>query len=195
MSRASSATHLPTSACILGHMLVVRRARAGDSGSIARVHVQAWQVGYKGIVDDGYLDSLSTSERTAQWSRTLAQIDSERFLVVAEIDTTIVGFAGGGPALPLAEDGTFELYVLYVDPSHWRQGAGGALLHAFVVWAAKKRASGTVLWVAQDNARARAFYEHRGWSWDGAIETRDILGAIVTECRYRLAGIPPEAVP
>lgn len=172
-------------------MLVVRRARPGDSQSIARVHVKAWQVGYKGILDDGYLDGLSTSERTAQWSRALAEIDPERFLVVAEVDRTIVGFAGGGLALPADEDRTFELYVLYVDPSHWRQGAGRALLGAFVDWAAEKRASGAVLWVAKDNARARAFYEHRGWSWDGAVETRDILGAIVTECRYRLARMPP----
>jgi GNAT superfamily N-acetyltransferase len=188
-------TRVPTAACILGDMLVVRRARGGDSESIARVHVKAWQVGYKGIVDDGYLAGLSTSERAAQWSRTLAEIDSERFLVVAEVDTTIVGFAGGGPTLPTDEDGTFELYVLYVDPPHWRQGAGGALLDAFVAWAAGKRAIGVVLWVAKDNARARAFYEHRGWSWDGAVETRNILGAIVTECRYRLAGMAPDALP
>lgn len=176
-------------------MLLVRRARPGDSESIARVHVRAWQVGYKGILDDAFLDGLSTSERTAQWSRTLAAIDPERFLVVAEVDTKIVGFAGGGLALPSTEDRTFELYVLYVDPSHWHRGAGGALLGSFVAWAAEKGASGTVLWVAKDNARARAFYEHRGWSCDGAVETREILGAVVTECRYRLAGMAPDALP
>ena len=32
--------------------LVIRRARASDSGDIARVHVQSWREAYRGLVPD-----------------------------------------------------------------------------------------------------------------------------------------------
>jgi GNAT superfamily N-acetyltransferase len=60
------------------------------------------------------------------------------------------------------------LRTLYVVPSHWNRGVGSQL-HDFAL--ARLRACGVEearLWTLTENARARAFYEKRGWVLTGA---------------------------
>jgi RimJ/RimL family protein N-acetyltransferase len=51
------------------------------------------------------------------------------------------------------------------------------------------RASGyrdAVLWVLEDNPRARRFYEREGWSLDGGRKDAEFVGMRVPEVRYRI---------
>lgn len=41
------------------------------------------------------------------------------------------------------------------------------------------------LWVLEANARARRFYERKGWAVDGAAREEEVGGRRVTEVRYR----------
>src|SRR5262245_12057536 len=142
----------------------VRLAEPADAAGIGLVHVRAWQVGYRGLAPDAYLDALSIGERVVMWGEELAKDAPERVILVAQEGEAVVGVSGGGPALRPPEPGVFELYVLNVDPAHWGMGAGGALLEAFAAWCLAQGARELVLWVAEGNARARTFYERRGMS-------------------------------
>ena len=42
-----------------------------------------------------------------------------------------------------------------------------------------------LLWVLEDNARARRFYEATGWEVDGRVKTVEIGGRELVEVRYR----------
>jgi ribosomal protein S18 acetylase RimI-like enzyme len=67
---------------------------------------------------------------------------------------------------------TGEIYVIYVHPTAWRQGAGTALLDQAL---RHLRADGfreAVLWVLPGNQRAIAFYEAAGFVADGAAKTK-----------------------
>jgi GNAT superfamily N-acetyltransferase len=165
--------------------MLVRPVRSSDAPAIGSVHVRAWQVGYRGVAPDAYLDGMSLGERVTMWETELAAERQGTVLFVAEEEGNVVGFGGGGPALRPSEEGVFELYVLNVDPAHWGMGAGGALLEAFTSWSLERNARELVLWVAEGNARACRFYERRGLSWDGAAEDHDVLGTRVRERRYR----------
>jgi GNAT superfamily N-acetyltransferase len=167
--------------------MIVRPARVEDASGIGAVHVRAWQVGYRGIAPDVYLDGLSIAERVAMWEKQLSTPSGEWVLLVADENGSVVGFGGGGPGKLPAEPNTFELFVLNVDPGYWGKGAGRALVEAFAAWSLERGASELVLWVAEANARARAFYERLGMSTDGAVQDKDVLGLHVTECRYRKA--------
>ena len=46
--------------------------------------------------------------------------------------------------------------------------------------------SEAILWVLQDNPRARRFYERHGWTLDGASKRSRHLGVDVDEVRYRI---------
>ena len=64
------------------------------------------------------------------------------------------------------------------------RGAGRALLAAAVTWLdARFRVS--IVWVADDNPRARRLYERAGWSLDGGAKSEDFGGTGVRHCRYR----------
>jgi GNAT superfamily N-acetyltransferase len=77
-----------------------------------------------------------------------------------------------------------EVRRLLVAPDRWRSGIGSRLL-AVAVEAIRERGGAPAwLWVLEDNARARAFYERHRWSLvPGEVLTHPTG---VREVRYRL---------
>jgi GNAT superfamily N-acetyltransferase len=119
----------------------LRRATEQDAGAIAEVYFLSFRL-------LTFLPMLHTlpSYRWYVANRML----KEWVVTVAEDDTGIVGFLG------LRDE---ELGQFYVRPDRIGQGAGTLLLEA-------AKASGVAaleLWCFQANARARRFYEARGF--------------------------------
>jgi [ribosomal protein S18]-alanine N-acetyltransferase len=89
-----------------------------------------------------------------------AQSSSRRLYLVAEEGTTVVGYAGmmftGGPQA--------DVLTLAVDPAHWGQGTGAALLCALVDEAARRGHAEVMLEVREDNPRARGLYLRHGFT-------------------------------
>ena len=61
-----------------------------------------------------------------------------------------------------------ELYGLYLLPEYWGMGFGQELYGAIETWMRRSPVESLVLWVFERNARARRFYEARGYR----LETR-----------------------
>lgn len=162
--------------------------------------MRGWQVGYEGIVDAGLLAAMSVDQNEERW-REIIDARGEQ-IRVAIVDGRVVGFASSGPyrlesgddktlgTTVFAEPGTIgELYGFYVHPDSWGTGVANEL-HGNVIEAL--RTDGWVrlkLWVLAENARARRFYERKGWTADGATETLKIPGAPI-EVRYERAVAP-----
>lgn len=163
-------------------MTAVRRATTDDSRAIAAVKVASWQATYVGVVPQELLDAMAVDEHTRMWEQWVTGPTNAVF--VAEQDGSIVGFVNVGPWHD--QDGVGELYAIYVHPDAWSTGAGLALMEIGVEWLAE-RWDEAVLWVAEDNPRARRFYELYGWA-AGTTRVVDVLpGAPVPEVLYRLS--------
>ena len=124
---------------------------------IAAVKVVSWQATYVGVVPQPLLNGMDVNEHMRMWRQWLSQRANAVF--VAEQDGDVVGFVNVGPCHD--EDGIGELYAIYVHPDRWGTGAGLALMGAGVAWLAD-RWHEAILWVAEDNPRARRFYERYG---------------------------------
>lgn len=167
--------------------LEIRPATVDDAAAIARVHVQAWQVGYAGLMSAAYLHGLDWRERAGTWRERLQNPAAGVGYLIATRGR-VLGFCAFGPArdedLPAGTSG--EVYAINVHSSAWSTGAGGGLLlgacDSLSVYDV------VVLWVLAENTRARRFYERRGFVADGARKTIEIGGADLTELRYRRAG-------
>jgi ribosomal protein S18 acetylase RimI-like enzyme len=61
-----------------------------------------------------------------------------------------------------------ELVAMYVDPDHWRQGVGNALMGAAIDRLAGLPYEAAALWTFKENERAISFYEKHGWTHDGS---------------------------
>lgn len=92
-----------------------------------------------------FLPTLHTPEEDRAYFRGIV---ADREVWVWEEGDVVLGFAA------LTDD---ELTHLYVDPDAHGRGIGGALMER----AKKRRPGGFRLWVFQQNANARRFYEHR----------------------------------
>jgi hypothetical protein len=96
-------------------VLITRNATPDDALAVATVHVRAWQEGYRGLVDDAYLDALRPEDRAARYD--LAASDPAcPSTIVAVADGVVCGFASVGPCRD-ADAHTGQLLALHVDRS------------------------------------------------------------------------------
>jgi len=161
----------------------IRLARPEDASAVAEIHVRAWQVAYRTLLPDEYLNGLRPEDRAARYD--FASRDPGRPSTLVAVDgEAICGFATVAPAAQGDAPGYGELCALYVSPERWGKGIGAVLAKE-----ARKRLSllgyqQPVLWVLLGNARAERFYERDGWTSDGLRRAATVWGAAVEEIRY-----------
>jgi ribosomal protein S18 acetylase RimI-like enzyme len=153
-----------------GSSLIIRPGQVQDVAQMARVHVRCWQETYRGLMPDAVLDDPGfPAARERMWTHALTH---ERYrqnrVAVAERDGELVGIAMSGPPEDATAAWTTQLYVLYVYAADHGTGAGRALLEAVIT-----PAESAVLWVADPNPRAQAFYRKHGFVPDGTAQVED----------------------
>jgi ribosomal protein S18 acetylase RimI-like enzyme len=161
---------------------MVRDARPEDAEAIVRVRARGWQAGYAHVFPAEALERMPADGGSDYWAHLLANPPPRSATLVAEAEGSVAGFASVGAAR--GED-SGELYAIYVDPTHWGAGLGRALLQQAELRLAEAGFSEAILWVLDDNPRARRFYEAAGWETDGGSKRDTFLGTEVTEIRYR----------
>jgi GNAT superfamily N-acetyltransferase len=165
----------------------IRRATLADAAVLAGIHVRGWQWGYRGLLPEDFLESLSPAEREPRWRERLTGHSPTRTWLV-EDDSRPVAFVTCGPSKDDdAPVGAGEVYALYQEQDAAGTGAARALMaHALDDFRADG-AQVALLWVLERNARARRFYESGGWRADGATKTEQAREGICCDVRYRVA--------
>lgn len=163
--------------------VILRRAEPGDEHEVACVHVRSWQVAYRGLLPDEYLDHLSPADRAARY--TFAEVGpGSPCTTVAVGDGRVCGFTTSGPCRDADKDGVAELYAIYVDPGCWDRGVGRLLITDVRTRLSQEGYSEAVLWMLVGNARAERFYRLDGWEADGHRRFQDVHGITVDEVRF-----------
>jgi ribosomal protein S18 acetylase RimI-like enzyme len=165
---------------------MVRIAAVADAGGIARVHIASWQVAYEDVFSHDFLGSLDLDVRTGWWEALLLR--GQRITFVADTEAGVAGFCLIGPS---GDAGWGEIFAIYVDPAHWGQGLGRALLAAGEGRLTEDGFEKALLWVLESNRRARDFYERQGWVRGRPIRLEAIGGTEITEVRYERGLEPP----
>jgi GNAT superfamily N-acetyltransferase len=160
----------------------VRRARREDAPAIAEVHVRTWQAAYRDVLPVDRLDAITVGQRIPLWERLLANPAQTTF--VAEAGDRIVAFVNVGPSREPDAEG--ELYAIYALPEAWGTGTASELMSAALAALRTAGHANAVLWVLEDNPRARRFYEREGWAVDGTRKQEQFLGSDVAEVRYAI---------
>lgn len=134
----------------------VRPAQPDDAEAVFQVQRRASLAGLDHIYPPERYPYPDDAVRE-RWREALA--DPAARVVVAERDGAIVGVAS-------AREGWVD--GLYVVPEGWGSGLAGRLHDEALRLLAADGATSARLWVLKDNARARRFYERRGWRPDGS---------------------------
>lgn len=138
--------------------VVIRNALVEDAEAISELRIASWRSAYAGMLSPEFLASLP--DTSANWRR---GVERGLAIPVAERDGRLVGFAVAGSVREDDRDSGRELQLglLYTLPEVFGTGVGQALLEAAIGEAS------AVLWVAEQNARAIAFYRRNGFEPDG----------------------------
>ena len=141
---------------------VLRPATPDDAAGCAFVHHTSWVETYWELIPASHWEIDTLERRTAVWRQ---HVDAGAEVTVAESDGHIIGIAISGGAQVVGEYEPArdrQLSMLYVLAAHHGTGVGQALLDAVL-----PPDTPAQLWVAEQNPRARRFYERNGFLPDG----------------------------
>lgn len=160
--------------------LRVRRATRADAPALATVHLDTVLVAYAGIFPT-HAPVPALDGVVEEWEAAFADRGFSAFL--AEDGAAAVGTVAvrADPDAP----GCGQLRRLHVLPQLWGRGVGSGLYNTALAAMRTDGYAEAGLWVLEDNARARAFYERRGWT---LVPARILTwpGLETIEVRYRL---------
>ena len=134
--------------------IIIRQAEKEDVRQIAEILVEDWQTAYRGIMDDGFLDSLSVDQRY--------EIEVKRYekYVVAAEGNEILGYAWLESTEEAPAD--CEVIALYVRYSKRNKGTGKLLMQYAFNQFRKIGKKQMIVWVLKENSESRKFYEKIG---------------------------------
>jgi GNAT superfamily N-acetyltransferase len=162
----------------------LRPAEPNDALAVARVHVRSWQVAYRNLIPDDFLDALRPEDRAARYDFAASDVRRPRTILAVERGA-VLGFATTSPSRDADLPDHGELCALYVDPPKWGRGIGAALISAARARLAELGFRSALLWVLEGNVRAERFYRADRWAPDGVCRTDSRRGVTLHEVRYR----------
>jgi ribosomal protein S18 acetylase RimI-like enzyme len=170
----------------------IRAGTRVDADAITDVQVAAWRAGYAHVMPESVLfaDDFDEQRRTfwTSWRFSPGHRLAVAVLPDDEGGEAVVGFSSYGPERERARGftGRAEIYAIYVAPAAWGTGVASALIDHTEL---RLRAEGfetAVLWVLDDNPRARRFYERHGWAATGIAADYDVSDDLrLPEVEYR----------
>ena len=151
-----------------------------DLQAISRIYEQSWKYAYKGIIPQEFLDSIPPGK----WAKTISS-GSMQSLVIEE-DGVLVGTAGICTSRWEKYSGYGEIVSIYLLPEYMGRGYGKPLFDRCVSKLRKLGFSDILLWVLEDNKRARHFYEKNGMICTDEFLDDEIGGRKLREVMYVL---------
>jgi GNAT superfamily N-acetyltransferase len=157
--------------------VVLRTGVPADFAQVGPLHYRSRRTAYAGFLPPEALTFGSPDALREWWTERWSwERDTHRFVVAADGDR-IVGFSYLGPS---EEPGAVELAAIHVEPDRVGTGVGRLLMAD----ALPHLGDHGVLWVLEQNERARRFYERGGWRPDGSAREAPIGAVITRQVRY-----------
>lgn len=141
---------------------MIRKANIEDAKTLAKLIIDGWQTGYKGIISDDYLDNMQLDSKTEIWKENILNQNEESKIYVYEENEEVLGVIKFGKSEETDNIHTVEIYVLYVKPDKKRMGIGSKLLNYAKEEFIKEGHKKMIIWCAKQNIPSIKFYKKMG---------------------------------
>lgn len=149
-----------------------------DLRMISGIYEQSWKFAYRGILPQAFLDSIPAG----RWADNIVRKDVKTLCLLENL--RMVGTASICQSRWAEYPDFGEIVSIYLLPECMGRGLGTALLQRCI---AELRATGfdrILLWVLEENARARRFYEKNGFVCAEVYREDCIGGRALREVLY-----------
>lgn len=145
---------------------------------ISNVYEKSWRYAYQNIIPQSYLDSIPAGS----WADNINR-DGRKNIVMVEKDT-IIGTSSFGRSRWEHYENYGEIISIYFLPEYIGKGYGKELLARAIEELRLLGFDRILLWVLEENDRARKFYERYGFTLSGEPRTDNIGGKELGEVMY-----------
>ena len=162
---------------------IIRKALLEDAYERAACHVSSWRSAYKGIVPDEVLDNLSAEAIAEKFRKELELQESSYYCACYE--GKIIGHFNIRKSCDEDKPNAGEVHGIYLIEEFWGRGYGKEMMDYATDSLKHMGYDEVILWVLEENNRARQFYEKCGFIFDGT-KKEIIIGKPLTEIRYAI---------
>ena len=139
------------------HMEIRYMNQNDDLFAVSNVYEQSWKYAYRGIIPQAYLDSIPAG----RWASGIARENMKSLLLLE--NQRIIGTAAICKSRWEEYPNFGEIVSIYLLPAYMGQGFGKALFRRCTEELHAQGYDKILLWVLEENARARRFYEKNGF--------------------------------
>ena len=145
---------------------------------IREIYERSWKYAYRDIIPMDYMNSVPKE----RWGGNITR--NGRTEIGAFEGGKIVGTASFGASRWEKFRDYGEIVTIYLLPEHIGRGAGSALMERCISELKEQGYRKVLLWVLEENARARRFYEKHGFVLTEEYMDDNIGGRDVREVMY-----------
>lgn len=152
--------------------------QSDDLLEICNVYESSWKYAYKDIIPQDYLDSIPTGH----WVSGINKLRMNNLVVIE--NGSIIGTASICKSRWQQYSDYGEIVSIYFLPAYMGKGYGKHLLKKCIEELNILGYNKILLWVLEDNQRARSFYEKNGFLCSEIFMSDNIGGKKLREVMY-----------
>lgn len=147
---------------------------------ISNIYERSWKFAYKGMIPQDYLDSIPAG----RWADGIHGAGRSNLVLIE--NGMMIGTASFGKSRWEKYSDYGEIISIYLLPDFIGKGYGSLLICKCVEELKQRGYHKVLLWVLEENHRARKFYEKTGFIDSGVFMDANIGGKDVREILYFL---------
>ena len=147
----------------------IEKVKLGDESLLAYIQTESWKAGFKDILDPDTLTKCTNIDKaTAMYKRLLEQNIGNGYIL--KVDDRPHCIAWWDTARDSDMHGYAEIICIHSLSDNWSKGYGSKMMKTVLNDIKIAGYSKVMLWVFEENKRARCFYEKHGFVTEGKIK-------------------------
>ena len=139
-----------------------RKAIPGDEQVLAYIQTESWKAAFVDILSPEELERCTNLEKAEQMYHNVLRRDGCN-MAIEFVDGKPHCIAAWGKNRCDLGDAVGELICIHSLQNNWAKGYGSAMMEYVLVQLQQAQYESVILWVFEENSRARKFYEKHGF--------------------------------
>ena len=144
----------------------IRKAIPGDEQVLAYIQTESWKAAFVDILSPEELERCTNLEKAEQMYHNVLRRDGCN-MAIEFVDGKPHCIAAWGKNRCDLGDTVGELICIHSLQNNWAKGYGSAMMEFVLAQLQQAQYESVILWVFEDNTRARKFYEKHGFELTG----------------------------